>query len=87
MTRPLSMYLFLFLSFFVLFYIPTNVLYCVYEAQQVFGWAAMTKTGPNDARHVIWALSMYFFSFLVFLHTNQCFILYLSSVYKLSGQR
>ena len=29
-------------------------------------WAETTKTGPNDASGVIWALSEYFFTFLRF---------------------
>ena len=39
--------------------------------------AAMTKIGPNDVRHAVWALSKYHFSFILFfhviLHTNDKF--------------
>ena len=30
--------------------------------QKTLDWAAMTKTGPNNARHVVWAIGMFFFS-------------------------
>ena len=30
----------------------------------------MTKTGPNDARRIVWANSKFFFSFLRFYITN-----------------
>ena len=29
-------------------------------------WAGTTKTGPNDARHVVWAIGDFFFIFLRF---------------------
>ena len=35
-------------------------------------------TGPNDARHIIWATSMFFYIVLCF--TN-CFLLYIGSIY------
>jgi hypothetical protein len=31
-----------------------------------FGWAATTKTGPNDARRVVWALGVCFFEYKSF---------------------
>ena len=35
------------------------------------GWAATTKTGPNDARRVVWALGMSLFLLCIFyLLTN-----------------
>ena len=33
-------------------------------------WAAMTKTGPNNASHVVWALGMYYFFFVFFKYIN-----------------
>ena len=30
------------------------------------GWAETTKTGPDDARRVVWALGEYFLIFLRF---------------------
>ena len=55
------------------------VLFCIYvpQAQKGFGWTTMTKMGPNDARHVIWALGMflnYFFRVLYILTNGFCFI-------------
>ena len=28
---------------------------CIIKGRRELGWAVMGKTGPNDARHVIWA--------------------------------
>src|ERR1700678_850621 len=48
--------------FFRVLYILTDdflfYLGCIYflQAQEGFGWTAITKTGPNDARHIVWAL-------------------------------
>ena len=39
---------------------------------------AATKTGPDDAGCVVWALGEYFF-FFVFFATNKNFIAYISS--------
>ena len=40
------------------------------------GWAAMGKTGPNDARHVIWAKGEhFFFLFHVLLNLTNVFCL------------
>src|ERR1700678_3935098 len=62
--------------FFHVLYILTNdflfYLGCIYilQAREGFGWTAITKTGPNDARHVAnWALGMFFFC-LCSLYTN-----------------
>ena len=30
------------------------------------------KSGPNDSRHVIWAISMFFFSFMFLIADNYC---------------
>ena len=62
------------------FLILTNVLLCIgpvnYEIDM--GSVATRKTGPNDARHVVWALgkSFFFFDVFVFFNTNECVIVY-----------
>ena len=38
------------------------------KVQGRFGWAATTKTDPNDTRRVVWALGMFFFSTLFCNH-------------------
>src|ERR1700678_2750680 len=69
-TRRLNWALGMF--FFRVLYILTNnflfYLGCIYflQAQEGFGWTAITKTGPNDARHVVWALDTFFFFFFFF---------------------
>ena len=61
-------------SFFFLcvFYILTNDFYLfrlsVLKVQGRLEWAATTKTGPNDASGVVWALGAFFF--LRFFNTN-----------------
>ena len=49
----------------------------------MFGWAAMTKTGPNDTSQacVVWALSMYFFFLyrVFFILTNVVY--YISALF------
>jgi hypothetical protein len=40
-------------------------------------WATTTKTGPNDARHVIWALvGMFFRIFYILTITNRFYLRY-----------
>ena len=40
------------------------------------GWAAMGKTGPNNARHVVWAKGeLFFFLFHVLLNLTNVFCL------------
>src|SRR5271168_619668 len=43
---------------------------CIYvlQAREWFGSTAITKTGPNDARHVVWALGTMFFFFFFCVH-------------------
>ena len=42
------------------------------------GRAVMTKTGPSDTRHVVWALDECFFKFsLCFFNTDLFFIAYI----------
>ena len=49
----------------------------VLKRQEGLGWAVTTRTGPNDAGCVVWALSK-FFSFLhVFLILNNVYRYYL----------
>jgi hypothetical protein len=36
-----------------------------------FGWAETTGTSPNDAKRVVWAISMFLFSFF---RTNQYYL-------------
>jgi hypothetical protein len=43
----------------------------------------MTRTGPNDASGVVWAIGEYFFIFLrVFLSANYCFMIYTVVIYE-----
>ena len=49
--------------------------------------AVMTQTGPNNARHVIWAVGiMSFFSFRFFCILTDIFLLYLGSIYLISAR-
>ena len=43
--------------------------YGLLKRQGEKGWATTVKTGPNDTRHIVWALGKSFFSFM-FLYTN-----------------
>ena len=45
----------------------------------MFGWAAMAKMGPNDVRHVIWVLSMFFLPLfhVFFILTNDLYYIYI----------
>src|ERR1700678_126639 len=58
--------------FFRVLYILTNdflfYLGCIYvlQAREWFGSTAITKTGPNDDRHVVWALGTMFFILIFF---------------------
>ena len=49
-----------FLFFMFFFCILTNDLYYI-QVQFMFSWALITKTGPNDASCVVWALGIFFF--------------------------
>ena len=35
--------------------------YYALQTRKGSGWVTMTKAGPNDTRHVIWAFGMLFF--------------------------
>ena len=51
-------------------------------------WRAVTtRTGPNDASHVVWAIGKFFIYifFLCFFILNKCFILYIG--FKLGNIR
>ena len=48
---------------FILFYLGSIR---VLKRQAGLGWAVMGKTGPNDARRVIWTIGMCFFVLLYF---------------------
>src|ERR1700678_326431 len=69
-TRRLNWALGMF--FFRVLYILTNdflfYLGCIYilQAREWFGLTAITKMGPNDARHVVWALGTMFFVLIFF---------------------
>src|SRR5271168_696335 len=92
---PPALGMFLF-SFFRVLYILTNgflfYLGCIYVlyAQEGFGWMAITKTGPSDIRHVVWALGtifliLIFFSRVLYILTNG-FLFYLGCIYVLYAQ-
>ena len=43
----------------------------LYATRHVIGKAGTTKTGPNDARRVVWALDeLFFFSSCFFFYIN-----------------
>ena len=69
-TRRLNWALGMF--FFRVLYILTNdflfYLGCIYvlQAREWFGSTAITKTGPNDTRHIVWALGTMFFILIFF---------------------
>ena len=46
----------------------------------------MTKTGPNDARHVVWAKGRCFFFASRFFYTNQQFLFYLGYIHVFKWQ-
>ena len=46
----------------------------------------MTKMGPDDARHIVWALDEFFFFFVLFA-TNKIFIAYISANLQNMQQR
>src|ERR1700678_156652 len=77
--------------FFRVLYILTDdflfYLGCIYflQAQEGFGWTAITKTGPNDARHVVWALDTFFFFCVLYILTND-FLFYLGCIYVLQAR-
>ena len=39
---------------------------CIIKGQEGLGWAAIGKTGPNDASCVVWAIGKSTFYFFVF---------------------
>src|ERR1700678_1357678 len=92
---PPALGMFLF-SFFRVLYILTNgflfYLGCIYVlyAQEGFGWTAITKTGPNDIRHVVWALGTIFLIFNISSHVlcilTNGFLFYLGCIYVLQAR-
>src|ERR1700678_3815932 len=87
--------MFLFSFFRVLYILSSGFLFylgCIYVlyAQEGFGWTAITKTGPNDIRHVVWALGTIFlifnlFSRVLYILTNG-FLFYLGCIYVLQAR-
>src|ERR1700678_1818896 len=85
-TRRLNWALGMFVFFRVLYILTNDFLFylgCIYvlQAREWFGSTAITKMGPNDARHVIWALGtmffiLKFFRAILYILTNQ-FLFYL----------
>ena len=47
----------------------------------------MTKIGPDDARHIVWALDEWYFFFFVLFATNEIFIAYISANLQNMQQR
>ena len=35
------------------------------------GMAAVTKTGPNNVRHIVWAISLFIYLFIAFYDTGK----------------
>src|SRR5271155_5494834 len=89
--------IFLIFNFFsrVLYILTDGFLFylgCIYVlyAQEGFGWTAITTTGPNDIRHIVWALGTIFlifnfFSHVLYILTNG-FLFYLGCIYVLQAQ-
>ena len=58
---------------FVFFFILTDV-FSLYTMDYEIWRAGTTKTGPNDAKHVVWALEVsFFFFFRVFFILTDVF--------------
>src|ERR1700678_1624566 len=81
------------LIFFRVLYILTNeflfLLGCIHvlQAREWFGSTAITKTGPNDARRIVWALGIFLFSFFRVLYIlTSGFLFYLGCIYVLKAQ-
>ena len=55
------------------------------EARGGFGLAMMTKMGPNDVRHVIWAIGMYSFLFCAFFLVINMYLSYMDAVKAQGG--
>src|ERR1700678_3073443 len=83
-TRRLGLrcYVFYFYFYRAILYILTNEflfeLGCIYvlQAREGFVSTAITKTGPNDARHVVWALGamfliLFYFRAILYILTNE----------------
>src|ERR1700678_2339922 len=60
---------------------------CIYvlQAREGFGSTAITKTGPNDARHIVWALGAMFLILFFYILTND-FLFYLRPRYVLQAR-
>ena len=76
--------------FFFFFFFDANLFFNVYigsvdvlKGPGGLRWAAITKTGPNDASGVVWAIGT-FLSFFLF-DTNLFFNVYIGSIYILQG--
>ena len=65
---------YVFFFFFCIFSILTNVSR-LYSTRYVIERAGMTKTGPNDAKRVVWTLGEVFFFF-------PCFFYILNDIYR-----
>src|SRR6202522_2450322 len=79
---------------FSCFFFDTNLIFDVYIGSiyilQGWGrlcWLAVTKTGPNDASGIVWAICNNTWFFLVFFFdTNLLFDVYIGSIYILQGR-
>ena len=80
-------------SFFLfsLFFIHSNRFFFVYlglirviNRWRGLGWPAMRKTGPNDAKRVVWAIGKSFFFSLRFFFI---FFIYLGLIHVINRQR
>ena len=57
---------------------------CIYNLgkREMVRTMGRIKTGPNDVRHVIWALGEFCF---VLFYINGCFIVFIGCIYDLGG--
>src|ERR1700678_4386216 len=76
------------------FFFFTNFLFfcflgflCFLKGPGGLHWVAVTKTGPNEASGVVWAICNNVWFFLVFFFdTNLLFHVYIGSIYILQGR-
>src|SRR5271168_4976704 len=81
---PLVSFFLLFLLFFHTNSIVLDYIH-VLTRQGGLGWAALTRTGPNDVACVVWAISEFFSTFSVVFHTNSIVLDYIHVLTRRGG--